>query len=244
MYMNNIPYNSLNKGSREYNIIDTCLGNNYIFMFMLIFLVSYIMFWGVFANMGAERHDKKRQHHINDILFGLIIFGTIFTLGNYKTYIASDYKFLIMGILISLTIWSFISKIEFFRFDLSNMTPGQISAIITLVIAMIIMALPILYFTLKMIQFKDQRHNVLKLLSVFSLLITLMVWTFKSGDIKIHHYQVFGLLALLSNIDIQRGYWKNYSTLLSGLCLGSVSHGLSAYNAIGVATETDDTLIY
>jgi hypothetical protein len=216
-------------------LTDVCAQNAHVVTFMVIFIFSYSLFWTMFAEMGAERHSKTTQNHLNDLLFGMIIFSTIFTLGNYKTYKSKDFLYLIMGLIVTLTIWSFISKIKFFQFDLANMGVGQISCIVFLVAAIIAIASPLLKIHIT--------HPSIKLFSMLTLLITLLILTFTSQTMKVHHYQIFGILAVISNVATSNVHLDVYSKVLSGLCLGSVSHGISAYNATGIGTESTDKLI-
>ena len=231
----NLIRSSTMKKSHMYHALNKLNSNNSnVVRFMAIFALSYGLFWTLYAAIGTERHSKTIQNHLNDFLFGMIIFSTIFTLGNYKTCNLKDFRYLLAGSMVTLYIWTFISKIKFFQFDLSNMSSGQISCIVIVLASIVALAAPLLK-----VHFINPST---KFLSVSTLLITLLTLTFTSDRLKTHHYQIFGLLALLSNIETRKLH--KYSKFVSGLCLGSVAHGISAYHATGISTNSNDTLIY
>lgn len=210
-----------------------CYKINPVLYFSCIFLFLYITFWQIASPLKIERHDKNFQQHFNDLLFGLIIFSFIFFMGKYQDSTSFDYLLLSSGSLITFFIWSFISKSKHFQFDLSNMTQTQNLIISCITFICILIAVPIL-----IIIFNNFKNCIeVELLSIISILLILFYNMFVLKSIKLHHYQIFALLAIISNQKISNNLMNYYIKFISGLCIGSVAHGITAYNATGILVD-------
>ena len=201
-----------------------------VFYFSCIFILLYILFWQIASPLKIERHNKNYEQHINDLLFGFIIFSFIFFMGNYQDSTSLDYLLLSLGCCVTFLLWSFISKIKYFQFDLYNMNKNQKLLIGFIFFKIILIAIPIF----KMILNNFKKCIDIQLLTTILILLLLLYNMFIHKTIKLHHYQIFSLLAIISNPINANNLMNYYIKFVSGLCLGSVAHGLTAYNATGI----------
>lgn len=215
------------------NCMSTCENKVSLFVMIAIYVISYLLFWNILSPLKPERHVKNIEQHINDILFGTIIFSVIFYIGNFYNYFQNTSSVIItlFGHLMSFLLWSFISKIKLLRFDLDSLNFQQQIIILVATLVIVILGLPIIALNVK------SSNMNLYVFSFILLILMFLTQLFKKS--KIHHYQIFGLLALFSNVisDSNTTMFNYYVYLINGLLFGSITHGLTAYNAIGVLKD-------